>query len=93
MASSGPASTAQIPPCADSPDLDAVLRVGPREGRAERDNPFLLPAATPLLMQCIRILLAFWAASTHCWLMHGFSSTRTPKSKKGSSINAERALN
>ena len=44
--------------CAGAPGLDTVLQMGPHEGREEGDNPFLLPAATPLLMQP-RIPLAF----------------------------------
>ena len=35
--------------------------------------------ATPLLI-LPRILLSFWDARAHCWLMLSFSSTRTPKS-------------
>jgi len=26
------------------------------------------------------LIVAFWAASAHCWLMSSFSSIRTPKS-------------
>ena len=58
------------------PGHDTTVRS--QDSRAEGDN-HLLPAAFPLLMQP-RILLAFWAAGTHCCLMCSFLSTRTPKS-------------
>jgi len=60
-----------------APGLDAVLQMESHKDRAEGDNPLPQPAATPLLMQP-NTLLAFWAASTHFWLMSGFLSTRTP---------------
>ena len=65
------------------PDLDAVLQMGPHEGRVERDEwgrvTSLALLATYLLMQ-LRILLAFQDTSVHYWLMTSFSSTKTPKS-------------
>jgi len=47
--------------CAGGPGLDAVLQMGPHDGRAKGDDPFL-PAASPLLMQPM-VPSAFWAAN------------------------------
>ena len=66
------------PPVLGAPGLDAVLQMGPHQGRAEGGNPLPLPAATPLLTQP-GMQLAFQAANTHCWLMSSFPPTRTPK--------------
>ena len=86
LASSSWPSSGPVP---GVPHLSCIrgLRLGlssprPHKGRAERNSPLPSPAATPLLMQP-RILLAFQAASTHCWLMFSFSSTRTPKVQWG----------
>ena len=61
------------------PGLDAVVQMGSHEYREEGDNHPPLPSATPLLVQP-RTQLTSQAASTHCWLMSSFLSTRTPKS-------------
>ena len=63
-------------PVLGAPGLDTVLQMGPLKGRAEGDNPLLLPDAIPLLIQP-RTQLAFQAASAHCWLLSSFSSIRT----------------
>ena len=56
-----------------TPD-QAALQMGPHNGRVEGTTvPSLNLLATRLLMQP-RILLAFGAASIHCWLMSSFSS-------------------
>lgn len=69
-----------------APGLDAVLQMGPHELTIEGNNPLPLSLlAIPLMMQP-RIPLAFWAASTHWWLVLSFSSTRTPKAFSAASI-------
>ena len=59
--------------------LDAVLQMGPHEGKVDEDSALPLPAATSLLMEP-RLLLVFQAASAYFWLMSSFSSVRTAKS-------------
>jgi len=66
-------------PVLRAPGLDAVLQMGPHEGRAEADNPTLSLLPTPLLKQP-RVLLAFWAASARCKVMVSFSTASTPMS-------------
>ena len=56
---------------------DSRLGLTRAEQRGRITSPDLL--AILLLMQP-RIWLAFWAVSTHCWVMMSFSSTSTPKS-------------
>jgi len=59
------------------PDLDTVLQLeycALTRGEQRGTITSLALLATPLLME-LRIPLAFWAASTHCWFMHSFSST------------------
>ena len=62
-----------------APGLDAVLQMGLTRAKQRGTITSLALLATPLLMEP-RILLAFQAASAHCWLMSSFLSTRTPKS-------------
>jgi len=62
------------------PGLDAVLQMEPHKNR-DRARTITSHSllATPPLMQ-LGIQLAFQVARTYCWLVYGFSSTRTPKS-------------
>jgi len=52
--------------------------MGSHQSRLEGQTPLNL-LVTLLLVQ-LRMLLAFWAASAHCWLMSSFSPTSAPKS-------------
>ena len=54
------------------PDLAQYSRWGLTRA-AQKGTVPSLPTATPLLMQT-RILLAFWAANAHWWLMGSFLS-------------------
>ena len=62
-----PLQKLHIFPVLRSPELDAVLHMGPHKGRVERDNPLFALLAAPVLMEP-RILLTFQAPSAHCWL-------------------------
>ena len=76
--SSGPLQQLHIFPVLEAPDLDVIPLDGAPWGqsRGKQSPPCL---TTPFLME-LRIPLAFWAASAHCWFMLSFSSARTPKS-------------
>jgi len=68
-------------PLLEASHLDSILQMRPYNDRVERDNHFSPLLATPLLMQFrMHQKIIMWAASTHCWLMLSFSSTRTPRS-------------
>jgi len=53
--------------------LDAVLQMGPHEGRIEGDNPLSLLAGHPSC-DAAQDTADLPAACTHCWLMLRFSS-------------------
>ena len=70
-----PLQKLHILPVLGAPDSDAILQLGPHEGRTEGAIPSLTLLATPLMEP--KIPLAFLTASTQYWLMLRFSTTKT----------------
>jgi len=80
VAPSGPSPTGPCPFCAGGSRAGHHTPggVSPELSRGA-ESPHLDLLAKLLLMQH-SIWLAFWAVSTHCWVMFSFSSTNTCKS-------------
>lgn len=56
-----------------------MLHVGFKESNVEGQRDLPTPACHAAFSMRARILLAFWATSAHCWLLHNFSSANIPK--------------
>ena len=67
-------------PVLRTPVLDAVLKMGPHEGRVEKDNHPPCSAGHPSSDAAYNTVGFIGCRHTHCWLMLSFSSTWTPKS-------------
>ena len=74
-----PLQNLHIFPVLGAPDLHAVHQTGPQESRVEGNDHPSHPAGHPS-SDGAEDSAALSAASTHCWLMHSFSSAGTPTS-------------
>jgi len=77
VASSGPAPTHPGLSCAKGSRAGCRTPTGSHQSRAEGQNHLPRHVPTLLGMQ-LRVRLAFWAVSAHCWAVLSFSSTSTP---------------
>ena len=74
-----------------TPELDAALQGGLSRAEQRGRIPSLDLLLTLLDTQP-RTRVAFWAASTRCWLMWSFSSPSTPKSFPSGLFSVQKQL-